>query len=110
MIADLSARFSGWLHSVFVARFDLWVLFGFIAQAMFTMRFLVQWLASERAGRSVVPASFWFFSIGGGLLLLVYAIYRADPVFIVGQAAGVFIYLRNIVFIRRERREAARES
>jgi len=70
------------------------------------MRFVVQWIASERARKSVMPNAFWFFSIGGGVVLLVYAIYRQDPVFIVGQGLGLFIYLRNIFFIRREKREA----
>lgn len=105
MIAELSSRLLGWLHVVFVEQFDLWVLFGFIAQVMFMARFLVQWIASERARKSVVPAAFWFFSVAGGALLLVYAIYREDPVFILGQSAGLFIYLRNISLIRRERRE-----
>jgi lipid-A-disaccharide synthase-like uncharacterized protein len=77
---------------------------GFVAQGLFTMRFAVQWIASERVGRSVVPMAFWWFSISGGLLLLVYALYRRDPVFIFGQAFGVFIYLRNVVFVLRERR------
>ena len=108
MIVELLSRLAGWLHVVFVEQFDLWVLFGFIAQVMFMARFLVQWIASERAKRSVVPTAFWFFSVAGGVLLLIYAIYREDPVFILGQAAGLFIYLRNIALIRRERRMAAR--
>ena len=78
-----------------------------MAQALFTARFLVQWIASERAGRSVIPLAFWIFSIGGGLLLLVYALYRKDPVFIAGQAFGVFVYLRNLHFVMRERKAAA---
>ncbi len=98
---------AAWLHQVFVEQFDGWVLLGFVAQFFFTMRFVVQWVASEKARRSVVPASFWTFSILGGALLLVYAIYRKDPVFIAGQAGGLFIYLRNVWFIRRERRETA---
>lgn len=104
MIAELWAQLVAWLHVVFVEQFDLWILFGFIAQFMFMMRFVVQWVASERARRSVVPLAFWFFSVAGGALLLVYAIYRKDPVFIAGQGAGLFIYLRNIWLIRRERR------
>jgi lipid-A-disaccharide synthase-like uncharacterized protein len=107
MIAELWAELLTWLHLVFVEQFDLWILFGFIAQIMFMMRFLVQWIASERARRSVVPVAFWFFSIAGGALLLIYAIYREDPVFIAGQAAGLFIYLRNLWLIRHERRAAA---
>jgi lipid-A-disaccharide synthase-like uncharacterized protein len=104
MIAELWAQLIGWLHVVFIEQFDLWILFGFIAQFMFMMRFVVQWVASERARRSVVPVAFWFFSVAGGTLLLIYAIYRQDPVFIAGQGAGVFIYLRNIWLIRSERR------
>lgn len=106
-MTDLLQAVGGWLHAVFVQRFDGWVVLGFAAQILFTIRFVVQWLASERARRSVVPASFWTFSILGGALLLVYAIYRKDPVFIIGQAGGLLIYLRNMWFIRRERREAA---
>lgn len=106
-MADIFAHIGAWFHSVFVQQFDLWVIFGFVAQFLFMMRFLVQWLASERARRSVVPASFWVFSILGGTLLLIYAISRKDPVFIAGQAAGLFIYFRNVWFIRHERRHAA---
>ncbi|MBB5754871.1 lipid-A-disaccharide synthase N-terminal domain-containing protein [Prosthecomicrobium pneumaticum] len=106
MAPDVLASFSRWLHSVFIDQLDIWVVVGLLAQFLFTMRFVVQWIASERARRSVVPAAFWTFSILGGSMLLVYAIYREDPVFILGQAAGLFIYLRNIWFIRREKREA----
>jgi lipid-A-disaccharide synthase-like uncharacterized protein len=83
---------------------DWWVLLGFAAQALFTLRFLVQWIASERAGRSVIPLAFWVFSIGGGMLLLVYALYRQDPVFIAGQAFGVIVYVRNLYFVMRDRK------
>src|SRR4249919_447824 len=88
-----------YLHDVFVIKFDAWVILGFVAQALFTMRFVVQWIASERARKSVVPWAFWFFSIGGGALLLVYALYRRDPVFIAGQALGLLVYVRNVYFI-----------
>ena len=80
----------------------LWVAVGFLGQAFFSARFLVQWLASERARRSVMPLAFWFFSLGGGATLLAYALYRRDPVFIAGQGAGLFIYVRNLILIRRE--------
>ena len=77
----------------------IWLAVGFAGQAMFSMRFLVQWWASERQKRSVIPVAVWFFSLAGGLTLLSYAIYRQDPVFIVGQAGGLFIYSRNLYFI-----------
>lgn len=82
-----------------------WVIIGFLGQALFTSRFVVQWLASERARRSVTPVLFWWFSLGGGIVLFAYALHRRDPVFAVGQGAGLFIYLRNLLLIRRERRE-----
>lgn len=104
MLVDLSREIGAYLHEVFVTRLDWWVLLGFAAQLMFTMRFVVQWIASERVGRSVMPLAFWLFSISGGVLLLVYALYRRDPVFIAGQAFGVFVYLRNLQFVLRERK------
>ena len=103
MLIDLWHALGSYLYDVFVSRLDWWLALGFLAQALFTMRFLVQWIASERAGKSVVPIAFWFFSIGGGALLLVYALYRRDPVFIAGQAFGVFIYARNLYFELRDR-------
>ena len=81
-----------------------WVMIGLGGQLMFTARFLVQWIASERAGRSVVPMSFWYLSIGGGIILFSYAVYRKDPVFILGQSMGLLIYLRNLWLIHAERR------
>ncbi len=84
----------------------IWLGIGFLGQALFTMRFLVQWIASERARRSIIPNAFWIFSIAGGATLLAYAIWRRDPVFIVGQGAGLFIYARNIYFIWRARNAA----
>lgn len=83
----------------------IWIAVGFAGQALFSMRFLIQWLASERSGRSVIPVAFWYFSIGGGLTLLSYAIYRLDPVFILGQLTGVFIYSRNLYLIYREHKQ-----
>ena len=109
MIVDLWQVVGGYFYDVFVLKLDWWAWVGLVAQALFTGRFLVQWIASERAGRSVIPFSFWLLSIGGGLLLLVYALYRRDPVFILGQSLGVVIYLRNLVFVMRERK-AAREK
>jgi lipid-A-disaccharide synthase-like uncharacterized protein len=106
MLIELSHAVGQYLIDVFYIKLDWWVLLGFAAQALFTMRFLVQWLASERAGRSVVPTAFWLFSVGGGFLLFLYALYRRDPVFILGQGLGLFIYLRNLQFISRERKAA----
>ena len=98
---------AGYIHDVFILQFDAWIALGFAAQGLFFMRFMVQWVASERAGRSVVPHAFWLFSVGGGVLLLIYAIHRRDPVIIAGQALGLLIYSRNLHFIRRERSSAA---
>lgn len=81
-----------------------WVVFGFCGQALFMCRFLVQWIASERARRSVVPIAFWYFSIAGGLSLFAYAVHRGDPVFILGQSLGIVIYSRNLYLIYVEKR------
>ena len=81
---------------------DPWVVVGFLGQGLFTARFFVQWVQSERARRSIIPVAFWYLSLGGGATLLAYALYRHDPVFIVGQASGLVVYLRNLYFVRRE--------
>jgi len=81
----------------------IWLVVGFMGQALFSARFLVQWLTSERRKKSVVPLAFWYFSVAGGATLLAYAIHRQDPVFIVGQGAGLFIYLRNLQLIYRQK-------
>jgi lipid-A-disaccharide synthase-like uncharacterized protein len=81
---------------------DAWVVFGLLGQLFFTARFVVQWLASERRGRSTMPNAFWYFSVAGGSILFLYAcFYRHDLVFTVGQAAGLFVYARNLMLIRR---------
>jgi lipid-A-disaccharide synthase-like uncharacterized protein len=79
-----------------------WLAVGFLGQGFFSCRFVVQWLASEREGKSVIPMSFWYLSLGGGLTLLAYAIHVGDPVFILGQSTGAFIYLRNLYFRQRD--------
>jgi lipid-A-disaccharide synthase-like uncharacterized protein len=79
----------------------VWLGVGLLGQALFSARFLVQWIASERLKQSVVPVHFWYLSMGGGLTLLAYAIYRLDPVFILGQGTGLFVYARNLYFIHR---------
>jgi lipid-A-disaccharide synthase-like uncharacterized protein len=80
-----------------------WLLAGFGGQALFMLRFMLQWLHSERQHRSVIPVSFWYFSIAGAVVLLVYSVHRQDPVFICGQLLGVAIYLRNLHLIHAER-------
>ena len=82
----------------------IWLIIGFLGQALFSARFIVQWLKSEREKKSVFPIAFWYFSIGGGVTLLAYAVYRQDPVFIVGQVTGLFIYLRILYFVIHERK------
>ncbi|WP_456386524.1 lipid-A-disaccharide synthase N-terminal domain-containing protein [Desulfolithobacter sp.] len=82
----------------------IWLVIGFLGQACFTCRFLVQWLASERQKKSIIPLAFWYFSIVGGAILFSYAVYRKDPVFILGQSTGLLIYFRNLHFIRKEER------
>ena len=86
---------------------DMWLIVGFAGQAMFSMRFIIQWIMSEREKRSMIPLAFWYFSLAGGLSLLIYAIHRKDPVFIIGQGSGLFIYIRNLYLIYRERRQTA---
>ena len=80
---------------------NIWLVLGFVGQAFFSARFLVQWLATERKRRSVVPEAFWWLSIVGSLTLLAYAIHRKDPVFILGQAFGTIVYARNLHFLRK---------
>src|SRR5438094_10676631 len=106
MLVDLSNTIGAYLHEVFVQKFQWWVILGYVAQILFTMRFVVQWIASERAGKMVMPIAFWFFSIGGGLLLLVYALYIRDPVFSLGQLFGLFVYLQNPYFALLDRRQS----
>jgi lipid-A-disaccharide synthase-like uncharacterized protein len=88
----------------------VWLAVGFLGQALFSARFLVQWIVSERKRESVIPVPFWYFSIGGGLTLLLYAIHRLDPVFILGQGAGLLVYSRNLYFIHRKPRRLAEAS
>jgi len=78
-------------------------LFGIVGQSIFFSRFLVQWIVSERRKESTIPVAFWYLSIGGALLTLVYALWRRDPVFSAGQSIGLFVYVRNLVLIRRQR-------
>lgn len=92
------AKLAAWWASVPTMEL-IWLVVGFVAQLMFSMRFIVQWIASERARQSIVPEVFWYFSLTGGALLFAYAIYRFDPVFMLGQGTGLMIYARNIHLI-----------
>src|SRR5207302_3046821 len=85
----------------------IWLAIGFLGQMLFASRFIVQWFKSELVGRSVIPVSFWYCSVGGGVVLLAYAIHKMDPVFITGQGMGLFVYARNLYLIFRERQQAA---
>ncbi|MEN2980631.1 lipid-A-disaccharide synthase N-terminal domain-containing protein [Tistrella bauzanensis] len=95
----------GWMPDLW--GIDLWLVVGFAGQSLFSARFMVQWLASERRRHSYIPVVFWYLSLGGGALLFVYAIKRGDPVFIAGQGVGLVVYLRNLVLIRKSRQPAA---
>jgi lipid-A-disaccharide synthase-like uncharacterized protein len=103
MLIQFGEALSDYLYDVFVAKFDFWLAFGLIAQLLFTARFLVQWISSERAGDSVVPMSFWFFSMAGGAMTLVYGIAKREPVIILGQSLATIIYVRNIMLIVKNR-------
>jgi lipid-A-disaccharide synthase-like uncharacterized protein len=95
-LQDLSVRYPKF-------QLDFWVIFGFIGQAMFTMRFIVQWIASEKKKESVIPVAFWYFSLGGGLILLAYSFSRMDPVFIIAYLLNPIIYSRNLYFIYKKK-------
>lgn len=88
----------------------IWIIIGFVGQGLFSARFIIQWLYSEKVKRSVVPVAFWYFSLAGGIVLTAYAIHRADPVFIVGQAAGLVVYFRNLMLIRKHHLKASDEA
>lgn len=81
-----------------------WIIVGLVAQLMFTARFLVQWVVSEKKGESTVPVIFWYFSVVGGLMLLTYAVWRREPVFVIGQAAGLIVYIRNLMLIYKTKK------
>jgi lipid-A-disaccharide synthase-like uncharacterized protein len=105
----ITAKLAAWWAEVTITEV-IWVTIGFIAQFMFSMRFLIQWIASERAKQSIVPETFWYFSVLGGGLLFAYATYRLDPVFMLGQGMGLFIYARNIQLIWRDKARSGEEA
>jgi lipid-A-disaccharide synthase-like uncharacterized protein len=108
-LANAATQLGHWWVSTPVTE-KTWLAVGFLAQLMFSMRFIVQWIASERARRSIVPETFWYFSMVGGAMLFAYAIYRLDPVFMLGQGMGLVIYGRNIYFIRAHRKSEAQAT
>jgi lipid-A-disaccharide synthase-like uncharacterized protein len=79
-----------------------WVLFGFLGQAAFSARFIVQWIVSEKNKESTIPVAFWYLSLVGGLILVIYALYKKDPVFVIGQGSGLVVYIRNLILIRKK--------
>lgn len=81
------------------------LVLGLIGQALFAMRFIIQWVYAEKRRQSIIPTAFWYFSLAGSLLLLIYALLRRDLVFSLGQSTGFLIYLRNLYFIRKEKRQ-----
>jgi len=85
----------------------VWIGIGFLGQFLFMMRFLWQWIQSERQRRSIIPIAFWYFSLAGGMTLFAYAVHRLDPVFITGQSLGLLVYTRNLLLISREKRASA---
>lgn len=103
MLISLSQELSAYLYDTFIQRFDFWLAFGVIAQLVFTARFLVQWIASEQAGRSIVPVAFWILSMVGGMMTLAYGIARHEAVIIMGQVLSIVIYVRNLMLIMRTR-------
>jgi len=104
-----TAKLAAWWADVSLTEV-IWVTIGLIAQLMFSMRFLIQWIASERAKQSIVPETFWYFSVLGGALLFAYATYRLDPVFMLGQGMGLFIYARNIQLIWKDKARVAKAA
>ena len=107
MLIQYGQALGQYLYDIFVAKFDFWLAFGLIAQLAFAARFLVQWIASERAGKSVVPLAFWFFSICGGLLTLIYGLVKREPVIIIGQLVSNIIYVRNLMLIFKSRAQGS---
>jgi lipid-A-disaccharide synthase-like uncharacterized protein len=108
-LEGMIAQFAAWIAAKWAATSTtdlIWHSIGMIGQCMFFMRFVVQWFASEKQKRSIVPDAFWYWSIAGGSIVLVYSIYQLNPVFILAQGSGLFIYFRNIYFIRRNKRMA----
>ncbi len=110
MIYSLPQHLALYFYDVFVTRFDFWVAFGIVAQMVFAGRFLVQWIESEREGRSVIPKAFWILSIVGGGMTLLYGLARHDAIIILGQVLSNVIYVRNLMLISRTRKNTKVEG
>ena len=110
MLMRLSHDIGLFFYDIVVARFDLWAAFGVLAQFVFGARFIVQWIASEKAEKSVIPMGFWILSIVGGMMTMVYGFARRDIVIILPQTLSIFIYVRNMMLIAKERRKKAAEE
>jgi lipid-A-disaccharide synthase-like uncharacterized protein len=107
MLIQFGTALGNYLYDIFVAKFDFWLAFGLVAQLAFAARFLVQWIMSERAGKSVVPMAFWFFSVAGGTMTLIYGLVKREPIIIFGQLLSNIIYVRNIMLIWKNRARAS---
>jgi lipid-A-disaccharide synthase-like uncharacterized protein len=99
MLIQFGSALGNYLYDIFVAKFDFWLAFGLVAQLAFAARFLIQWIMSERAGKSVLPMAFWFFSVAGGTMTLIYGLVKREPIIIFGQLLSNIIYVRNIMLI-----------
>lgn len=102
-MGSLGDAFQSFIRIIGISPFNVWIILGFLGQSMFTARFIVQWIASEKKGESIIPIQFWFLSVLGSSIVLAYAIYRRDPVFIAAYAFGNFIYFRNLILIYKKR-------
>ena len=110
MLIQYGQALGNYLYDIFVAKLDFWLAFGLLAQLTFAARFLVQWIASERAGKSVVPLAFWLISIGGGLMTLLYGLVKREPVIIFGQLLSNVIYIRNVMLIFKNRQSESQPA
>ena len=106
MLIQFGHAVSDYFYDVFVSKFDFWLAFGLVAQLFLTARFLVPWISSERAGKSVIPMAFWFFSMGGGVMTLIYGVVKREPIIILGQALATIIYIRNIMLIVKNHKQS----
>lgn len=102
-MGSVSEAFHSFVKIIGIRPFNVWIILGFTGQAMFTARFIVQWIASEKKGESFIPVVFWFLSVFGSSIVLAYAIYRRDPVFIAAYGFGNFIYFRNLILIYKKK-------